>query len=601
MLVAIMTNTIKQILILMFLSLQTGLGFCQQYLNFDFEKESVEGISRPWGWSLDAWGENAFSIDSTIKKSGKYSLKITADSIIQQLPALQHNLEPFSICGKRVTLKGSINSQIRKGKSYISIGYASVDEKGNYSDSSSIVYEVNQNSNTWKEFETSFSIPQDVISVFLKISFEGAGTIRYDNFQLIIDNKQYQELPVADVFSNSQIKWLEDNAVPFDRIRSTDYDYKSIDFSFLQSAFGNSRIVALGESTHGTSEFFNLKHQVFKYAVEQLRFRVFALEDNQLACKKVNQYILGKLDVDAEKAMEHLFAVWYTNEMKALIEWIKERNAAHPDDPVFFAGFDMQDYKLPLKAVTDFLAKKNHTFLTDMDKFELFANNIFSANDSIKRHWLEKITTIYQAIEKTSNSSKQANLELQNIKLLQQFTENAIKGHWSLYRDEAMAENIVWLATVKYPKEKIFVWAHDVHVSKSYHPSESYNLNYGIAMGSFLRKTFGSGYKSFGLMTYSGAYLAQKSYTDYNRIAAPLYLAPKGSLEEALYQVSQSKSESNLFLDFQNAEEWLDRPVPFRFANHVNVDYGFWQRISVPFQFDGVFFIGKTNPSNYLE
>ncbi|MGB0524869.1 MAG: erythromycin esterase family protein [Flammeovirgaceae bacterium] len=588
----------KRILVFIVCLFLTKIAFSQQRLNLDFEKESVEGVSRPWGWALDAWGTNVFSMDTTNVKSGKFSLKVSTDSLIEQLPALQYNLEPFFISGKVLSLKGNIQSQIKQGKSYISAGFVSVNKENNYIDSSKVIYEINADSNGWKTFETSFTIPENVTSVFLKIGFEGKGTVWYDNLRLIINGKTYESLPVADTLSVSQLEWIIGNSLPFDLIPKE--SNSMVDFSFLRSAFGNSRIVALGESTHGTSEFFTLKYQVFRYAVEQLGFRVFALEDNQLACEKVNQYVLGKLDIRAEEAMSHLFAVWYTQEMKAMIEWIKEWNISHQDAPVYFAGFDMQDYKLPLKAVTEFLKERNRELLSEIEGFESFASNTFAASDSIKRHWLNRIKKLYQAIETASDGSKQDKIELQHVKLLQQFTENVLKGHWSLYRDEAMAENIKWLGTVKYPKDKIFVWAHDVHVSKSFHPNESHNLNYGIAMGNFLRKTMGDDYKSYGLMTYSGAYLALKSYTNYERVNAPLYLAPKGSLEEALHQVSLKTKQKNLFLNFQDSVEWLQRPLPFRFANHVTIDYGFWQRISLPFQFDGVFFIDETNPSNYL-
>lgn len=586
----------KRILILIIISLQAGLAFSQQFLNFDFEKESVEGLSRPWGWNLDAWGSNVFSLDTVNVSSGRFSLKLQSDSVATQLPSLQHNVEPFFIKGKLITLKGSINSQLTKGKTIISIGFASLDNENSYSDSSSIIYENTQRTKGWEKFDVSFTIPKNVTSTFLKIGFEGQGTVWYDNLEIYVEDVKYEEVPVANCFSDSEVEWIEKNAIPFGSIKETTIE--TVDFDFLQ--IGNSRIVALGESTHGTSEFFTLKHQVFKYLVNQLGFRVFALEDNQLACEKVNQYVLGKLGVATEEAMSNLFAVWYTEEMKSLIEWIKEWNTAYPEDPVYFTGFDMQDYKLPLRALKGYLTKRDTTLLSQLNGFETFANNIFSANDSIKSHWVEKTNFIYNKIKKQIDSSKQEIIHLQNANLIRQFSENALKGHWSLYRDEAMAENITWLANKVYPDKRIFVWAHDVHVSQSYHPNELHNLNNGIAMGNFLRNAFGNDYKSYGLMTYSGAYLALKSYTNYERIDAPLYLAPKGSLEEALHQVSNKLRETNLFLDFKNTKEWLKNPLPFRFANHVNVDYGFWQRISVPYQFDGIFFIDETNPSEYL-
>ena len=102
-------------------------------------------------------------------------------------------------------------------------------------------------------------------------------------------------------------------------------------------------------------------------------------------------------------------------------------------------------------------------------------------------------------------------------------------------------------------------------------------------------------------MTYSGAYLAIKSYTNFERVAAPLYPAPIGSLEEALHQVAINTNQKNIFLDFQNSGTELKKPLPTRFANHVSIDYGFFQSISLPYQFDGVFFIDETTPSHYLE
>ena len=42
-------------------------------------------------------------------------------------------------------------------------------------------------------------------------------------------------------------------------------------------------------------------------------------------------------------------------------------------------------------------------------------------------------------------------------------------------------------------------------------------------------------------------------------------------------------------------------PVPKRFANQVNIDYVFWERISLLYQFDGLFFIDITSSSNYIE
>ena len=143
----------------------------------------------------------------------------------------------------------------------------------------------------------------------------------------------------------------------------------------------------------------------------------------------------------------------------------------------------------------------------------------------------------------------------------------------------------------------MLLWAHDNHISRGEHPDNDLNIYFGISMGSHLAKQFGNDYKAFGLSTYRGSYWAQISYTDFTQLAVPLFTAPAGSLDEALHRVSENWHGPMLLLDLSGAraESRLSRPIPVRFANHVSIDYGYWTRFSVPYQFDGIFFIDETS------
>ena len=56
------------------------------------------------------------------------------------------------------------------------------------------------------------------------------------------------------------------------------------------------KVVALGEATHGNSEFQQLKLDVFKMLVEKYDVRAFALEGDFGGCEVVNRYIHGESD-----------------------------------------------------------------------------------------------------------------------------------------------------------------------------------------------------------------------------------------------------------------------------------------------------------------
>ena len=167
----------------------------------------------------------------------------------------------------------------------------------------------------------------------------------------------------------------------------------------------------------------------------------------------------------------------------------------------------------------------------------------------------------------------------------------------ALYRDVAMADNISWILSMRKPGTKILIWAHDVHISKGEHPIAENNYHAGVSMGSWLAKRYGRKYRAFGISTYTGEYRAYPSYNNYSKfINCPAFPGPIGSLDEALHQVTVKKKSSALLLNLSYAKQlnWLSSPLPVRFANHVCFEYAYWTRFSLPYQFDGIFFIDKT-------
>lgn len=46
----------------------------------------------------------------------------------------------------------------------------------------------------------------------------------------------------------------------------------------------DARILGLGEATHGTKEFFQMKHRVFKYMVENHGYKIFGFEADMGEC-----------------------------------------------------------------------------------------------------------------------------------------------------------------------------------------------------------------------------------------------------------------------------------------------------------------------------
>ena len=58
--------------------------------------------------------------------------------------------------------------------------------------------------------------------------------------------------------------WLRDHALPFTIVEPGS---DPSDLAALEDIVGDARIVALGEATHGTREFFQIKHRILEYLV----------------------------------------------------------------------------------------------------------------------------------------------------------------------------------------------------------------------------------------------------------------------------------------------------------------------------------------------
>ena len=83
--------------------------------------------------------------------------------------------------------------------------------------------------------------------------------------------------------------WLKANALP---LATTEPGSGFRDLEPLRSIIGDARIVSLGEATHGTREFFQLKHRMIEYCVSQLGFTVIGFEAAYGEALAVNDYVL---------------------------------------------------------------------------------------------------------------------------------------------------------------------------------------------------------------------------------------------------------------------------------------------------------------------
>src|SRR6185312_15568712 len=119
------------------------------------------------------------------------------------------------------------------------------------------------------------------------------------------------------------VTWLRKQAIP---IATAEAGNGFDDLQRLKKVVGNARIVALGEGTHGTHEFFQMKHRLVEFLASEMGFTLFAIEANLPEAARVNDYILNGRG-DPREALKGLyFWTWNTQEVLDMIEWMRAFN-----------------------------------------------------------------------------------------------------------------------------------------------------------------------------------------------------------------------------------------------------------------------------------
>jgi len=308
--------------------------------------------------------------------------------------------------------------------------------------------------------------------------------------------------------------WLRANLTP---LATCEAGHGFADLQPLKAMVGDAHVVSLGEATHGTREFFQLKHRMLEFLVEEMSFTVFGIEASMPEGYKVNDYILEGRG-DPAKALAGLyFWTWNTTEVLDMIRWMRayNENPAHLRKVKFY-GFDMQQPKVAVVRVADYLEKVDpaeaQVVRTQLVPFATDPARPWPVPEAKLAPWSEQARNVlahFDAsrqvfVEKTSREA--FDIARQDARILTQWAAmgtGSIQG--SLARDIAMAENVRWILDHEGPGAKAVLWAHNAHVQSGK------DLSGMDWMGRHLRQALGHDMVVFGFGFNQGAFQARNS------------------------------------------------------------------------------------------
>ena len=143
--------------------------------------------------------------------------------------------------------------------------------------------------------------------------------------------------PSASANTDPVVAWLDRTLVPLTARVNAPVD----DIAPIGRWFADKRVVAMGEATHGTKEFFDLKARFFRYLVTEHGFRTLAMEMRRAESEAVDTYLKTGAG-DPRELVRGSYFFFDAMEIVELIEWMRSYNErVTTAKQLSFFGFDV--------------------------------------------------------------------------------------------------------------------------------------------------------------------------------------------------------------------------------------------------------------------
>jgi len=327
-------------------------------------------------------------------------------------------------------------------------------------------------------------------------------------------NKEKPEELNLDPKTEALVSILQYELQPLDADPLT---WKDQDLRWLDPLADKS-VIGLGEATHGTAEFFDAKHRIFKYMVENHGYRIFAIEADFGESLYIDEVVQqgNPSEIEAIMKSKMHFWTWKTEEVKDMLEWMCSYNQGKTEEEkVHYMGVDCQFNTYHPAMAREYLSNTAAPFLAYADSilhvaetaseenFDSFSPESFSTYLG-ELEGLQDSLTAHKDVLVAASSEKEFQLHARILKLVSQVSEvkyaYAAQQYAINYRDKYMAENTAWLLDY-FTDKKVVLWAHNGHIA---------NMEYGVTgtMGNYLNYKLHDQYAILGFLFSQGTFTA---------------------------------------------------------------------------------------------
>lgn len=415
----------------------------------------------------------------------------------------------------------------------------------------------------------------------------------------------------ATAQSDPRVEWLRQNAIAVRSIDPGGQDFT--DLARLETTLAGTRIVLLGEATHGDGATFLAKTRLVEFLHREMGFDVLVFESGFYDCLN-DMPSPGVADVRSS-FQRCVWPMWSARqELDPLVDYLAQARARGSSLRVLgldpdFVGEPSRDHLArdlraaiaavgvqPGETITEFLNEVDSLYAylgpttprptaDAVVRFIATAESLAGVMDTValapheRGYWARVLESLVSHARSRFRPRRQPP-SLESIEM----------------RDRQMARNLEWLVRERFPGRRIIVWSATLHAARNLQaltPLQDEPTPWGISlhemyrtkrvMGDYLRPAFGDSVYTIGFAALEGT-------TAGGQTGMPIARPSDGSLEDLLGRTGLQFA----FLDLRHpvaggdwrSEELIARPFGY---GEMRAD---WSSV-----LDGVFFIRTMTPS----
>ncbi len=309
-------------------------------------------------------------------------------------------------------------------------------------------------------------------------------------------------------------------------------DLEAADLGPLLERIGEARVVLLGESTHGTSEFYRLRARITRELVRKKGATVVAVEADWPDAAQVDRWVRGGPPLVSARPAFARFPTWMWGnaEVRDFARWMRAHNAGVPDPArrVGFHGLDLYSLYASIESVVRYLdrvdpeaariARLRYGCLTPWEHDPALYGRaaLMRTHSTCEREVVETLVGLLKRrLELEARDGESFFDAVQNARIVAEAERYyrvmyyGARESWNL-RDRHMFGTLEAVLAYRGPGARAVVWAHNSHVGNA--AATEMTMRGELNIGQLARERWGDAAYLVGFGTDHGTVAAASDW-----------------------------------------------------------------------------------------